>query len=173
MLDPRALFCLWCGAPLAVRAVFGLERQACSACEFVHFRPTSTAACAVVVRKREVLLIRRRIPPAAGAWALPGGFQDWDEDPASAARREVLEETGLEVEIHRVLDVFHDTGDPRKHVNVIAYLASPVAGTLCAADDACEASFFALDRLPADIAFDSNRVIFARLRAQFPKGDIE
>ncbi|MEZ5965403.1 MAG: NUDIX hydrolase [Planctomycetota bacterium] len=173
MLDPQASFCLWCGAPLLVRSVFGHERHACTTCAFVHFRSPAAAACAVVVRGREVLLIQRRIPPFVGAWALPGGFQDYGEDPASTARREVREETGLDVEIRRLLDVFYATDDPRKRVNVVAYLASPVAGTLCAADDAADARFFALDRLPDELAFENNRVIFARLRAEFPSGDIE
>lgn len=173
MLDPQALFCLWCGAPLAVRHVFGGERHACTACAFVHFRPPSSAACAVVARGREVLLVKRRIAPFAGTWALPGGFQDYGEDPATAAQREVREETGLVVAIRRLLDVFYSTDDPRRRVNVMAYLASPVAGTLCAADDACDARFFALDALPSDLAFSNNRVIFARLRQEFPTGDIE
>jgi len=173
VLDPQASFCLWCGAPLVVRTLFGGERHACTACAFVHFRPPAAAACAVVARGREVLLVRRRIAPFAGAWALPGGFQDYGEDPATTARREVEEETGLVVVVRRLLDVFYSTDDPRKRVNVIAYLASPVAGTLCASDDACDARFFPLEELPGDLAFANNREIFARLRAQFPTGDIE
>ncbi len=173
MLDPQATYCLWCGAPLQVRTLFGAPRQACSACAFVHFRPPSSAACAVVARGREVLLIQRNIQPCLGAWALPGGFQDYGEDPAAAAIREVAEETGLVVRIRRLLDVFYATDDPRRRVNVIAYLASPVAGELCAADDAAQARFFALDALPDDIAFANNREIFARLRAEFPTGDIQ
>lgn len=173
MLDPQATFCLWCGAPLAVRTVFGSERHACTTCAFVHFRPPSAAACAVVARGRDVLLIRRRIPPFVGAWALPGGFQDYGEDTEAAAQREVREETGLEVRIRRLLGVFYATDDPRRRVNVIAYLASPVAGELRAADDASDARYFALDALPDELAFANNRVIFARLQAEFPTGDIE
>jgi 8-oxo-dGTP diphosphatase len=173
MLDPKAAYCLWCGAPLQVRELFGARRQACTTCGFVHFRPPAAAACAVVARGREVLLVRRRVEPCAGAWALPGGFQDHDEDPATTAVREVAEETGLVVRISRLLDVYYATEDPRKRVNVIAYLASPVAGELRAADDAAEARFFALDALPADIAFVNNRTLFDRLRAAFPTGDIQ
>src|SRR5690606_16991676 len=88
-----------------------------------------------------VLLVKRKIPPFAGAWALPGGFQDYEEDPAATAVREVAEETGLVVTIRRLIDVFYSVDDPRKRVNVIAYLASPVAGELRAADDAADARF--------------------------------
>jgi 8-oxo-dGTP diphosphatase len=172
MLDPNAAYCLWCGARLQVRSLHGALRHACERCAFVHYRSPATAACAVVARGREVLLIRRRIPPFAGSWALPGGFQDYAEAPAAAVVREVLEETGLQVVVVRLLDVFYATDDPRKRVNVLAYLARPVAGELRAADDADDARFVALDALPADLAFADNRDLLARLRREQPNGDL-
>lgn len=172
MLDPKAAFCLWCGAPLQVRTIYGVPRHACSVCAFVHFRPPAAAACAVVARGREILLIQRSIQPCLGSWALPGGFQDYGEEPEQAAVREVAEETGLVVSIRRLLAVFYATDDPRKRVNVVAYLAAPMSGELRAADDAAQACFFDLDALPDDIAFANNREIFRRLRADFPTGDI-
>ena len=172
MLDPNAAYCLWCGARLEVRPVHGAPRHACARCAFVHYRSPASAACAVVATGREVLLIRRRIPPFAGSWALPGGFQDYGEEPATAAVREVLEETGLRVVIVRLLDVFYATDDPRKCVNVISYLARPVAGELRAADDAEDARFMALDALPADLAFANNRDLLARLLREHPTGDL-
>lgn len=150
----------------------GAPRHACVRCAFVNYRSPASAACAVVARGREVLLIRRRIPPFAGSWALPGGFQDYGEPPAMTAAREVLEETGLQVAILRLLDVFYATDDPRKCVNVISYLARPVAGELRAADDADDARFVALDDLPADLAFANNRDLLGRLRREHPTGDL-
>lgn len=172
MLDPNAAYCLWCGAPLEVRALHGAPRHACPRCPFVHYRSPAAAVCAVVVRGREVLLIERRVPPGVGKWALPGGFQDYGEDAAATAVREVLEETGLRVALLRLLDVCYSQDDPRKRVNVIAYLAKVVDGELRAADDAAQARFFALDALPSDLAFANNRALLARLAAEHPTGDL-
>ena len=170
--EDHARFCLLCGEPLVERDLFGAKRKACSACDYVFFRPPSAAAAAVVAVGRELVLVRRGIEPYLGSWGLPAGLQEYGEIPQDAARRETREETGLEVEIERLLEVHYATDDPRKRVNVVVYLARPVAGTLQAADDATDARFFPLDALPPEIAFDSNRVVLASLRRQFPHGDI-
>ena len=105
------------------------------------------AADAAVKRGDDVLLIQRKYPPMQGAWALPGGFVDRDEDPEVAAVRELLEETGLEGESPELLMVMGDPNrDPRKHIVSVVYSISvsedqqPVAG-----DDAQDAKFWPLD----------------------------
>src|SRR6185295_5408006 len=82
--DARAAFCLWCGAPLVRRQLYGSVRAACSRCPFVLFRTPAASASAVVVRGREVLLVRRAIEPFRGQWGFPGGFQEYGESPAEA-----------------------------------------------------------------------------------------
>src|SRR5262245_21532861 len=76
-------------------------------------RPALTADVAVASRdaRPRVLLIRRKKPPFAGRWALPGGFVDEDERPADAAVRELKEETGIEVK-GLDLDHLYTAGDP-------------------------------------------------------------
>ena len=125
-----------------------------------------------MVRGREVLLVQRGIEPFRGRWAFPAGFQDAWESPQEAAVREVREETGLEIRLGELLDVCYATDDPRKRVNVVVYLAEPVAGTLCASDDAQDVRYFSLDDLPGEIAFESTRTILRRLQLAFPTGDI-
>ena len=117
-------------------------------------------------------LVRRAIDPGKGRWGFPAGFQDYGETAEETARREVLEETGLEIDLLRVLSVELSSANPQKLVNLVVYLARPVAGELSASDDALEARFFPLDQLPGDIAFESNSVILERLLEQFPTGDI-
>jgi 8-oxo-dGTP diphosphatase len=109
----------------------------------------------VVVHDAEgrLLLVRRGVEPAAGKWALPAGFVNHDEDPRDAATREALEETGLEVTVGRVIEVY--AGEPGSGVTFfISFEATVVGGTLCAGDDATDAGFFAPDALP-DVAFAS------------------
>jgi 8-oxo-dGTP diphosphatase len=100
-----------------------------------------------------LLLVRRGVAPEAGKWALPAGFVNSGEDPRDAARREALEETGLEVSVGAVIDTY--VGEPGSGITFfIAYRASITGGTLQAADDATDARFFARDELP-EIAFSS------------------
>ncbi|MCA8958433.1 MAG: NUDIX hydrolase [Planctomycetes bacterium] len=167
-----AAFCLQCGAVLELRHLFGRSRPACTRCDFIAFEATPTAAGAVVVRGREVLLIQRRIDPGRGRWGFPAGFQDYGETPEDSARREVREETGLEVRIERLLAVELSRDNPRKLVNLVIYLAREVAGELRAADDALQARFFPLEALPEELAFDNNRRLLQQLRDEFPSGDI-
>jgi acetyl-CoA carboxylase carboxyl transferase subunit beta len=102
-----------------------------------------------------LLLVRRGVPPAQGRWALPAGYVDADEDPRAAAAREVLEETGLVVEVGRVLDVYPGGASGGAGASFfLAFEARLVGGTLAPGDDAEEARFFAADELP-ELAFAS------------------
>ena len=114
--------------------------------------------------KRGILLIRRAHPPYEGCWAFPGGFVDDGESCPDACRREVLEETGLEVEVERLLDVLSEPDrDPRKHVVSVVYLCRITGGRMHAGDDASDADWFdALDGI--DIAFDHEPLIRRMLR---------
>jgi len=110
----------------------------------------------------QVLLVRRRIQPFRGSWALPAGYQEIDEEPQIAVLREVREETGLEVEVQRLLDVVWVGDDPRKPANVIIYLCHAVGGELQAASDASEVAWFSLKDLPEDMGF-GNRELLGRV----------
>jgi 8-oxo-dGTP diphosphatase len=102
---------------------------------------------AVIVRHMdglpEVLLARRANPPLQGEWSLPGGALEVGEKLREGVAREVLEETGLEVEVGPVLDVidsiFPDSeGRTQYHYVLIDYLCRPRAGTAAPASDASE-----------------------------------
>ena len=171
--EDDARFCLACGAPLASLPRFGRERKACGACDFVLFTNTASAAAAVVARGRDILLVRRGIAPGKGKWGFPAGFQEYGETLEAAAVREVCEETGLSIELRRLLRVVHATENPRKFVNLAVYLGVAVAGELQAADDATDARYFPLDALPSDLAFANNREILSELLGEYPHGDID
>jgi 8-oxo-dGTP diphosphatase len=126
-------------------------------------RPAVTTDMVIVTKKppRKVLLIRRKMDPFAGKWALPGGFVDENESLEAAARRELREETGVETRTVEQLHAFGDPGrDPRGHTVSVVYLAEvdPRKVKPKAADDAAEVGWFPLDELPP-LAFDHDKIL--------------
>jgi 8-oxo-dGTP diphosphatase len=106
-----------------------------------------------------VLLVKRKNDPFKGKWALVGGFVEYGERVEEAAKRECREETGLEVELERLVGVYSDPNrDPRGHVVSICFLARVVGGKLKAGSDALEAKFF--KKIPwNELAFDHAQIL--------------
>lgn len=123
-----------------------------------------------------VLLVKRRNPPFAGHWAIPGGFVEPNEPLESAARRELWEETGVEPARLEQLHTFGDPGrDPRGWIISVAYLAllsqdEVRAGSLQAGSDAEEAGWFDLYD-PPPLAFDHADMLACAARRLAEKGD--
>ena len=113
-----------------------------------------------------IVLVRRKYPPPG--WALPGGFVEAGESAAAAARRELEEETGLDVDLSELFHVYGDPArDPRGPTLSVVFIGR-AAGAPVGADDAAEARVFALDRLPAPLAFDHALILadYRRYRAE-------
>jgi len=143
-------FCSSCAAPLDTSG----RHPVCTGCGRTHFRDPKVGVSVVVHDEQgRLLLVRRGVGPGRGLWALPAGFVDADEDPRGAAAREAYEETGLQVEVGAVVDVYPVPG-PGGASFFLAFEARVVGGTLAAADDALDAGFFAAHELP-ELAFES------------------
>ncbi|MFN7209262.1 MAG: NUDIX hydrolase [Aggregatilineales bacterium] len=148
------LYCLRCGTRMTYGERFGKLRPFCPACDYVHFEDPKVAVAVFIRHEERILLVLRANEPERGKWALPAGYVDRGEDPKAAAEREVLQETGLQVRVTRLIDVIYEG------VIVILYAAEVIGGDLCAADDAAEARWFARQELP-EVAFRSTRQVIA------------
>jgi ADP-ribose pyrophosphatase YjhB (NUDIX family) len=147
-VTPR--FCASCGG--ALLAAKGLNPGGapylCSQCGLPVYEDPKVAAAVVVRTNQGVLLLRRaQRDRAYGKWILPGGHVDRGEVVLEAARREVLEETGLMVEITGLLGVYSYKDYPWV---LVVYTAEADGGRLCASPEALEIKAFAPEEMPWD-----------------------
>ncbi len=113
---------------------------------------------ALIIFEGKLVLIRRKNPPFEGQFALPGGFVEVGEMVETAAAREAKEETGLDINIVKLLGVYSDPSrDPRGHTVSICFLAKG-KGKLKAGSDAKDTGLFSLNEIP-ELAFDHNKIV--------------
>jgi ADP-ribose pyrophosphatase YjhB (NUDIX family) len=158
-------FCPRCRSELAGDGA----RLTCPACGFVVYASSKPTAGALCVEDGRVLLARRAAEPFQGRWDIPGGFLEEGEDPVDGLRRELKEETGLDVEPQRFLGVWMDRygGDSTAEATLNLYwIARIVDGDPEPADDVSELRWFDRNALPRrdELAFENVPLVLAAWR---------
>lgn len=156
--DDYIKFCPRCAAAVNREERFGALRPVCPQCGWIHFQDPKVAAAVLVEEGSRVLLVRRVNEPFRGLWTLPAGFVNGGENPAEAAARECLEETGLSVRVTRVLDVISGREHERGADFIIVYAAEVVSGEMTPADDADAVEWFERNSLPP-LAFEATKKV--------------
>jgi 8-oxo-dGTP diphosphatase len=127
-------------------------------------RPMVTVDAAVFGLFRDsvrLLLVKRKHDPYQGLWAIPGGFIEMDEELDDAAARELAEETGLTGVLLEQMRTYGTVGrDPRGRLITVVFmgLIEEKQAAIQAGDDAAEARWFDIDRLPEGMAFDHDKI---------------
>jgi len=145
-------YCPRCATQLNLEQRFGGLRPVCPKCSWTHFVDPKVAAAVLLTHEDRVLLVRRVNEPFRGLWTLPAGFVNGGEDPARAAERECLEETGLSVHVTRVYEIIPGREHPGGADFVIVYQAEVLGGEIKPDDDADAVEWFDKIHLPP-IAF--------------------
>jgi len=149
-------YCPYCSHKLIRKQLEGRNRLFCPNCEKIYYEnPTPVVASVTRDDKGRILLIKRKIEPCKGKWALPCGFMEIEQTPIQGALRELKEETGINGKVKRLIGVYSNWSKIHGHLVTIIYEMEIVGGILCAGDDAEEAVFYDTDKLP-DISFDSH-----------------
>ena len=139
----------------------------CRDCGFTYYANPSSATAAFIVRDDEILVVRRAKDPARGTLDLPGGFVDMDEDDRQAVRREIREETGLEMQSCQLLFTIpnlYTYSGMDIHTLDMFYVCQPQDGAEpVAADDAADCQWMKIsDLVPGDFGLMSIRQAVAR-----------
>ena len=159
-------YCQRCGHALEQRNFEGKPRPTCPSCGFIVFLDPKVAVVVLVSDSDRLLFVQRGAEPQIGKWCFPGGYVDRGEEVTAAARREVREETGLEVRITGLIGVYSLPSNP---VIVIAYSGKVAGGRLVAGTDAEDAGWFDVGTLP-ELAFPHNVKIIEDWEAAQPAG---
>ena len=121
------------------------------------------AAAALIHDEGRLLLVKRKNEPSKGLWSAPGGVVELGERIEDAVKREAREETGMEIEVDRLLTVIDQIikdkdGSVRFHYVIVYYSGCPAGGTLKASTDAEDTRWIPLGEvksLPTSKAFMS------------------
>lgn len=152
-------FCPACQGKLTPMIEDNNHLMYCRECSGKYYTNPLPSAVAFVRNLRgDILLVKRGVEPGIGKWALPSGFIEENELPEQAVVRELLEETGVQGSIERLVGVYTEPTKLYGNVLLIAYVLNLTGGRLRAGSDCRNAKFYPADRLP-DIPFSGHRAI--------------
>ena len=154
--SPGYRHCPRCGSALDRRTLKkgDPERLVCTACGFVFYLDPKIAVGTIIRTERDrLVLVRRAIEPGYGKWVFPGGYVDRGEPLTTAAIREAREETGLEVRLEGLVNVY---SYPGRTPVIIVYAATATGGRLEVDEENIEAAEVEAAAIPwTDLAFRS------------------
>ena len=155
MNPPEYNFCPRCAGRLETRILKEdePERLVCGECGFVFYLGPKLVAGAIFELDGRIMLVQRDIEPGYGKWTFPGGFVERGEVVGTAAEREVLEESGLEISTTGIVGVYSYEGEVPA---IVVFGARVTGGEPRALDETMDVKSFGRDELPwREMAFPS------------------
>ena len=159
-LTPPYRFCPVCGQALEPRVLKSTEpkRLVCvsPSCGFVFYLDPKIAVGTVIrMTDGRIVLVRRAIEPGYGKWVFPGGYVDRGEEIRLAAIREAREESGLDVRLDHLINIYSYAG---RTPIIVVYAATCLGGELAVDEEGLEVRAFETAAIPwHDLAFRSTQ----------------
>ena len=155
-------FCPKCGDRFKIQR----GRLVCRGCSYIFYRNPTVGVAVILLMGQGILLGRRARGRYEGAWCIPCGHVEWAEEVRSPARREFLEETGLQVQVGPVYAVHSNFHDPDSLTVGIWFRGNMIGGNLNAGDDLNAVEYFPRDALPEPLAFPTDKLVLEQLRQE-------
>lgn len=128
-------------------------RLACERCGYIFYQNPKVVAGTIPQKDDKIYLLRRGLEPRRGTWTFPAGYMELGESVEEAACRETVEETGLDVEVISLMNVY---SRPEVGIVVIVYRGRVIAGEPLLGPEALEISAFSPEHIPwEDLSFPS------------------
>jgi len=138
-------YCPNCGVTAVYSGENGQRILSCE-CGYVHYKDPKVAV-GVLIRDQDnrILLMKRAHHPRKGFWSYPSGYVDYGEQVETAAKREVMEEVGVEVKIGELIGVYSEEGS---RVILVVYQGAIISGSPSPGEESEEVAYFSLSELP-------------------------
>lgn len=144
-------YCLECGNSMMSSNIEGRQREQCPQYGWIYYQHMKLSTAVLIEQGGKLLLLQRAHQPWRGSWNLPAGYVEVDEPPEQAAIREVREETGLEIEIDRLLGNYYFEDDPRGNGLLVVYKGNIIGGNLNGSGESMAYGYFAAGSLPENL----------------------
>ena len=151
-------FCPECGTKLINQVSAGKPNQCQNCNKPIYLDPKVGVGAVIVNDKKQILLVKRNTAPNIGEWSFPAGFMDPGEIIENALKREVLEETQIDIEVKKLIGVYSSKDE---QVIFIAFFAHALSKSISISDEVQDAQFFAFNNIPA-LAFDHDKKIIRK-----------
>lgn len=151
----RYKFCPFCGTEFNLFFLKNKEppKHTCKKCGFIDYQDPKLVVNSIIQFNDKIVFLRRAKEPESTKWTFPGGYVDRGETIESAAKRETLEECGININLDYLMGLY---SYPRKIEVVAFFAASYLSGELIAGDETLEIKLLSLDNIPWDkLAFPS------------------
>lgn len=144
--------CMQCGSNLELHLHGGREREMCGECGWIYYPQLKVGAGVLIEKEGGLLLLQRAYNPWQGDWNLPAGYVEVDESPRAAAKREAMEETGLNVEVGELVQEYFFDDDPRGNGVLFLYRAKTLNGKLTINNEVRASRYFSWQEIPVNLA---------------------
>lgn len=162
--EQRLFFCYRCGGKLLETSGEN-PRLKCQDCNTISYENPIVGVAGIVVNEQGQILLVQRADNVdyGGLWCIPCGYVEYDEDVRAALRREMKEETNLDVMVGKIFAAHSNFHNPKQHTVGIWFECLITGGDLLAGDDAQAVGWFALEDVP-ELAFPTDRLVLEEMR---------
>lgn len=157
---PDYQFCPFCKRKLEIKMEEGKGRKRCPDCDWTYYPRVAMSVTALIKKDNQVLMVKRAREPYKGTWMFPAGFLDYGEHPEEALKREIKEETGLNIKDIYFLKFYQVKDDPRAMGHIVfCYQVKINSGQLQTDEDEnADIKWFEIDNLP-EIAWQIHQLV--------------